>query len=314
MTIKSPAPLISIALCTYQAESFLSTQLDSLLSQSYPSVEIHIFDDCSSDSTLAIISRYLKRHTNIFLRINKSRLGFVKNFEQAITVLSLKGGYIALCDQDDIWHSNKLASCLSALKLLEQAHPNKPVLVHSDLRMVDNNGKCKHPSFFEHKHIELPAEKSLAKILGYNGVMGNTILMNNKLAQLALPFPATLKYHDYWLALVNETFGVRATLNEQLIDYRIHNHNASDNRLSKPIKKRSSLPFMEDSREKTLAYFLCHYEVEKKDKEVITAFYYYLCLKKSRVSLVFLLLKYEFLRNNWRYRFRVFRRLLFGLR
>lgn len=306
--------LISIALCTYQAEVFLASQLNSVLTQSHQNIEIHIFDDCSSDSTLSIVSSYEESHSNIHLHINESRLGFVKNFEQAIAVLSSKNGYIALCDQDDIWHSNKLASCLRALKLLEKKHPNKPVLVHSDLRMVNDKGQCIHSSFFKYKHLELPTEKSLAKILGYNGVMGNTVLMNNTLARLALPFPESLKYHDYWLALVNETFGVRATLNEQLIDYRIHNHNASDNRLSKPIKKRSSLPFMEDSREKTLAYFLSHYEVEKKDKEVITAFYDYLCLKKSRVSLVFLLLKYEFLRNNWRYRFRVFRRLLFGLR
>jgi len=310
----SRSNLIYIGLCSYQAEKFLVEQLDSLLVQTHQNIEIHIFDDCSNDASISIASHYVEKHPNLYLHINESRLGFVKNFEQAIRVLSSKGEYIALCDQDDIWHSNKLASCLNALKLLEKKHPNKPAIAHSDLRMIDDKGLCIYSSFFKHKNLQLPAEKSLAKILGYNGMMGNTLLMNSRLAKLALPFPVSLKYHDYWLALVNETFGVRATLNEPLIDYRIHNHNASDNRLSKPVKKRFSLPFMEDNREETLAYFLSHYEIEKKDKEVISAFYNYLCLKQSRVSTVLLLLKYEFLRNNWRYRFRVFRRLLFGLR
>jgi len=315
MALASPCDHIYIALCTYQAERFIVPQIDSILAQSHQNFSINIFDDCSDDATLSIISHYQQANTNIYLHINSSCVGFVKNFEQAITTLSSKGAYIALCDQDDLWHEDKLALGLHALKSSEKMYPKKPVLVHSDLRLIDEEGCCIHGSFFTQKRIALPAEKSLAKILGYNGVMGNTLMMNNQLAKLALPFPDALKYHDYWLALVNEVFGVRMTLNQRLVDYRIHQHNASENRALKQtdVKKRPQRPFTADNRAETLAYFLRHYELEDSDREVVEAFCNYLNQNKNRFSTVLLLLRYSFLRRDWRYRLRVFRRLIFGL-
>jgi len=46
-------PIVNILLSTYNGEKFLSQQLDSLLSQSYPNILIHVRDDGSSDSTVA---------------------------------------------------------------------------------------------------------------------------------------------------------------------------------------------------------------------------------------------------------------------
>ena len=300
---------ILIALCTYQGERFLVEQLESILTQTYQAFNLHIFDDASTDASIKIVKKYQKTHNNIHLHQNKHRLGFVKNFEQAIKILSSKSVYIALCDQDDIWHRNKLETSYQALSKLEQENPNIPCLVHSDLTMINETGKRLATSFFTEKHIQLSKEKSLAKILGYNGVMGNTILMNHQLAQRALPFPESLKYHDYWLALVNEAFGIRKTLDLPLINYRIHTLNASENRKSQEIKDQPS-PFTEDNRRKTLAYFLSHYDLNKKDRTTITAFYDYLDLNKNKLTRLLLLLKYGFLRNNWYYRFRVLRRIL----
>jgi hypothetical protein len=175
--------------------------------------------------------------------------------------------------------------------------------------MIDETGNRLSTSFFAQKQIELPKGKSLAKILGYNGVMGNTMLMNHQLVQHALPFPKSLKYHDYWLALVNETFGIRKTLNTALINYRIHSLNASENRKSKGTSDQPS-PFTDDNRRTTLVYFLSHYDLNKKDRAIITAFYDYLDLNKNKLTRMLLLLKYGFLRNNWHYRFRVLRRIL----
>lgn len=307
--IDSASKSILIALCTYQGQRFLVEQLDSILAQTHQDFNLHIFDDASTDASIKIIKQCQKKHQNIYLHQNKQRLGFVKNFEQAIKTLSSESVYLALCDQDDIWHSNKLEKSYQALSQLEQENPNMPCLVHSDLTMIDETGKQLFTSFFTQKHIELPNEKSLAKILGYNGVMGNTILMNHQLAQRALPFPESLKYHDYWLALVNETFGVRKTLKTALINYRIHTQNASENRKAQQNKYQPS-PFTEDNRRETLTYFLSHYDLNKKDRVIMSTFYDYLDLNKNKLTRMLLLLKYGFLRNNYYYRLRVLRRIL----
>ncbi len=309
MPIKSNSKLISIALCSYQGEKFLAQQLDSILTQSYPYFEVHIFDDVSIDATLEIAKHYQKNYPHIYLHQNKQRLGFVKNFEQAIKRLSSVNTYLALSDQDDIWHSNKLERCYQALSQLEQEYSDMPCLVHSDLKMIDSAGKVIHPSFFRHKKIEFSTEKSLAKILGYNGVMGNTLLINYQLAQLALPFPKSLKYHDYWLALVNETFGKRKTLHTTLISYRIHRHNASENRKAHPTNHQPP-PFTEDNRKETLAYLLSHYDINPKDKRIMTAFYHYLDSNRNKISRAILLLQHGFLRRHIWYRLRVLRKLL----
>jgi len=49
-------PLVSIALCTYNGEKYISQQLDSILNQTYSNLEIVILDDCSADGTFDIIS------------------------------------------------------------------------------------------------------------------------------------------------------------------------------------------------------------------------------------------------------------------
>ncbi len=50
--------LVSIALCTYNGEKFISQQLDSILSQTHRNLEVIIVDDCSADSTFNIVSDY----------------------------------------------------------------------------------------------------------------------------------------------------------------------------------------------------------------------------------------------------------------
>lgn len=297
---------ILVILCCYQGERFISKQIDSILSQSYQNLKLHIFDDASTDDTQQIVKRF-EQHNNVFLHINHINKGFVKNFEFALA--KIDAAYIALSDQDDIWHVDKLKQSYQALRTLEQENQNAPCLVHSDLCMIDQNGKCLSPSFFNYKQISLPKKKSLAKILGYNGVMGNTILMNRQLAQLALPFPDSLKYHDYWLALVNETFGARKTLNAKLVSYRIHNKNASENRSTHQVQHIPP-PFTEDNRKETLAYFLSHYDINKEDKIIISGFYNYLNPDNNKISRALSLLKYGFLRNDWRYKLRVLWRLL----
>src|ERR1700761_555678 len=99
--------LVSIAVCTYNGERFLSKQLDSLLRQSYSNIEIVIADDCSTDNTWSILQDYADKDARVKPYKNKYNLGHTLNFEKAIKLC--KGEYIALCDQDDIWETDKIS-------------------------------------------------------------------------------------------------------------------------------------------------------------------------------------------------------------
>jgi peroxiredoxin Q/BCP len=190
--------------------------------------------------------------------------------------------------------------------------------VHSDLELINTSGQLLSPSFFAHKKINLPEGKSLNRIMGHCGVMGNTLLMNRLLLKVALPFPPVLKYHDYWLALVNEFFGVRKTINKPFVKYRIHHHNVSNNTLTqvKPkvylkwLRRDFALPFLEDDRANTILYFLDHYNISEEDRVILGRYYHYLLFEDNRLSHYYFLIKNDFLKSDLGYRCSVFFRMM----
>ena len=95
---------MSIALCTYNGELFLQEQLDSYINQTLLPNELVINDDCSTDSTVAIINDFVK-NAPFLCKINEANLRLTKNFERAI--VRSTGDYIFLSDQDDVWKKDK---------------------------------------------------------------------------------------------------------------------------------------------------------------------------------------------------------------
>lgn len=81
-------PLISIAMATYNGEKYIKQQIDSIINQSYKNIELVICDDCSSDDTLTILNDYENKCNFIHVYENSEKLGFVKNFEKAISLCS----------------------------------------------------------------------------------------------------------------------------------------------------------------------------------------------------------------------------------
>lgn len=96
----------SVALCTYNGETYIAEQLDSILSQTLPVSEIIICDDRSSDGTVKILKDYSEKYPDIIkIYENPENLGYVGNFEKAMSLC--KGDIVFLCDQDDRWYPHK---------------------------------------------------------------------------------------------------------------------------------------------------------------------------------------------------------------
>ena len=58
-------PEISVVMPVYNGEKYLQEQLDSILAQTYPNIEILIRDDGSKDATLEILEEYAKKQKRI---------------------------------------------------------------------------------------------------------------------------------------------------------------------------------------------------------------------------------------------------------
>jgi len=294
---------IDICMATYNGEKYLEQQLDSILEQTYKNFKINIIDDKSTDNTVEILKDYKIRFPNkIFYEVNGNNIGFVKNFEKLLKK-STKD-YIALSDQDDIWVKEKLT--IEMNKLLESEEYNKPILVHSDLEMIyDDKKDCKN-SFFKYRGISFSDSQSLSWLISHGGVMGNTILMNRKLRDLALPFPEKLIYHDYWLPIIATIYGKCVTIEKPLVLYRIHDSNTSNSVDTIRSVKKKKLPFCNQDKEYTLRHLLDKYELDKNNRQIIKAFVGYLENSTYWFYQIYDIIRYNLVRKNIIYRTKLF--------
>ncbi len=202
---------ISVVVATYNGEKYLTKQLDSLLAQSIPVDEIIIVDDCSTDNTWSILQDYQLKYHNIKIYQNPQNLGCAKIFFHGLKYCS--GEYIAFCDQDDIWLSNKLQT------LLDNIGDN--LLIHSDAELIDEEDNVIAESHFAYskKHRDSLFTSQLFKC----NVTGCTALISRKL--LDYPIPERFYIHDHYFALLAANLNKLKFIDEKLILYRQHANN-----------------------------------------------------------------------------------------
>lgn len=207
--------LISVAICTYQGERFLKEQLDSLISQTYTPMEIVIRDDHSTDGTWEIIESFQSKFPHLIRsHRNSIRLGLQINFQLAFQ--DCRGELIAPCDQDDIWHPEKLD--LMSNQMYDH------LLIYHDSELIDGSGK-KLGKKISDKFRFVRGNDSAAFLL-FNCVSGHSLLFKKSLLQDAIPFPP-IGYYDHWLAYVASKIGSIDFLGEVLVSFRQHDKNIS---------------------------------------------------------------------------------------
>lgn len=208
-------PLVSIALATYNGEAFLAAQLDSLIAQTYPNLEVIIFDDGSADGTIRIIESYLEKFSSISFYKNEGPHGIKNNFAHALSFCT--GTYIALCDQDDTWLPQKIERMVAEIG-------NYALIYHNSL-FIDETGNSMNRTLTDKLRGYTGHDPKAFLLL--NGVSGHACMFQKKLVPLALPFPRA-RFHDWWLAFIAAQNGGVKYLDEVLVHYRQHEKSKTD--------------------------------------------------------------------------------------
>lgn len=128
-----------ITMSVYNGNKYIIEQLDSLKNQSRKFDGVFIADDCSKDNTYEIISEYIKTNklTNWFLSKNNNNLGWQNSFVNLINTVPTDYDVIFMCDQDDIWYSNK---CSEVMQYFEKYNIGL-LATNIDVIYTDNNAK-----------------------------------------------------------------------------------------------------------------------------------------------------------------------------
>jgi glycosyltransferase involved in cell wall biosynthesis len=206
-------------------ELYLGEQVTSILPQLAATDELIVCDDGSTDKSLTVLTSFRDPRIKI---IETQGKGIVRSFETALSCS--KGELIFLADQDDVWSPNKISVMKKYLEDYD--------LVVCDCAMVDENQRVSTNSFFELNG----SGKGLMKNLMRNSYMGCCMAFNRKVLEKALPFPAGIAMHDYWIGLVAELHFRALFLPEALVSHRKHstNHSTTGRKSEQPYSRRIS--------------------------------------------------------------------------
>lgn len=202
---------------TYNGERYLKEQIDSILAQTYPNVLVHVRDDGSSDGTIALLAAY-EREGLIEVDYGQN-VGVTRSFYLGIAAVADRADYIVLCDQDDVWHADKVERAVGALRRYPSG---TPLLHYTEVNYCDGalarqgvSHLCRFVPRFEGLFFE-------------NCCSGNVTTINRSLAELVLESgPERVFYHDWWIALLCACFGRLVYDPEPSVEYRRTGENVS---------------------------------------------------------------------------------------
>lgn len=211
---------ISVALCTYNGEKFIAEQLNSILNQTVSVNEIIVCDDGSTDDTVNIVNSLLSKAPVVYhIEKNEKSLGVANNFLKALKLAT--GDYVFTCDQDDVWHKDKVKTFLCEI------NATKKDLYFSDGILVDAEGVPMGNTLWEAYNIKYdniiraPIIKTLVRQSLATGAA--TVVSKNLINQINA-IPANW-LHDEWFAVVAALNNSAQPINRTTFNYRQHGKN-----------------------------------------------------------------------------------------
>ncbi|MEP6565021.1 MAG: glycosyltransferase family 2 protein [Mesorhizobium sp.] len=211
---------VAILLATKDGAPFIGEQLDSLLAQSHPLVDLWVSDDGSIDGTDTVIGSWQTRwHKGRLTLINGPRQGFAANFRSMIVDPRIEADYYAFCDQDDIWEPDRLESAINWMQTLDA---EIPLLFCSRTATMSETGNTTgySPLFRRSPSFRNALVQSIAG--------GNTMMINRAARQLLAKASARTEFvsHDWWAYLIVTAAGGMVRYDPRpLVRYRQHETN-----------------------------------------------------------------------------------------
>lgn len=241
--MKNNQDKITILMAVFNGARFIEEQLQSILNQSYTSIHIVVSDNCSEDNTRIIVEKIRQENPDkITLLTSDHNQGVIGNFSKLIQYADTD--YIMFSDSDDFWLPHKVEWTLNAMRELEKSNGSfMPLLVHTDLIVVDRDLNPTHRSFWALSHHFPKKHKHFNRQLVQNVITGCTIMANRPLIEMARPIPNGIIMHDWWIGLVALAFGRVGMVNAPTMLYRQHGSNDTG------AKKYGIIPYIKKMRE-----------------------------------------------------------------
>lgn len=210
--------LVSVIMPTFNASRFLSDSIESILSQTYTNLELLITDDCSNDETRNILETFSKNDSRVKVEYLKENYG--PGVARNKSIERAKGRYIAFCDCDDRWFSDKLEKQIKHMTRKDCA------LCSSSYLICDEDNKITGISIS-------PKVLTLGMMKRDNKLGCLTAIYDIKRLGHKFYMPAIRKRQDWALFLnILKECQICFCVTEPLAYYRQHSQSVSSNKFS----------------------------------------------------------------------------------
>lgn len=212
-------PCVGVVLGTCNGARFLGEQLASLARQSGVDWRLLASDDGSVDATLEILNAFAVAWPGRVEARSGPRSGFARNFLSMVENPGFEAPFWAFCDQDDVWHDDKLSH---ALAWLATVAGDRPALYCSRTALVDENGTRLGAS------PDWRRPPDFRNALVQNIASGNTMVFNEAARRLVVRSGAVgVPFHDWWVYLLVTGCGGEVRFDPvPSVSYRLHGENA----------------------------------------------------------------------------------------
>lgn len=207
--------LVSIITPAYNAAKFIEETIRSVQYQTYSNWEMLIVDDCSKDSTIAIVEAIAK--TDKRIRLIKHEMNKRASGARETALKAANGRFIAFLDSDDIWLPEKL---MRQLKFMEETFAP---LSYTSFRRISEDGNTLG------RNIAIPSKLNYKQLLGNTAIATSTAIIDKEKTG---SFEITHTYYDdfaLWAMLLKRGLHAHG-LQEDLMRYRVVNNSLSRNK------------------------------------------------------------------------------------
>jgi len=162
LTFKSEnGPVVTVFVACYNQSRFVEECLDSVRHQTYPNLQVIIFDDCSKDNSVSVIYAWMKKHGLDWEFIaHKRNVGICASLNEVLRLA--RGKYISMVAADDVWLPDKTTRQVAMMERM----PEDVGVLYSDAFQIDESGETLPQMFiYAHRKFVIPPEGFLFDVL-----------------------------------------------------------------------------------------------------------------------------------------------------
>lgn len=189
--MKASFPLVSVICLCYNHERFVAEAIKSVLSQTYPNIELIVVDDASTDGSAEVIRDAVKTNPSIRSVLLRENVGNCKAFNAGLQYAS--GDFLIDLAADDLLLPTRVAEGVKTFN----EHGSSYGLHFSDAEYINENGGFLYYHSTRFPHHIVPQGDVYRYLIKWYFICPTSVMFKKEVIEQLGGYDETLMYEDF---------------------------------------------------------------------------------------------------------------------